>query len=157
LVSRTAPGDRLVVDGDDLRVAAVGAPPEVRAALRQPALASLGEADRGDAAARFSLGGRRYLARYHALPGTPSWRVVIVGPEDYYMAPIARAGRRLAGLAALLLLVLLLVGAAGVRAVRGGLRRIVDEGERLRGFSFAPAPVRSPFGDVTEALEGLEQ
>ena len=81
-----------------------------------------------------------HSVRFIDLPGTQSWRVGIIGPDDYY----ARAPRRIRRNVTLAALgVLALVGALlawVTRAVGRGLERVVGETERMRRFELSPAP-----------------
>ena len=154
LVAKLRPEDRLVEMDGDLRVAAGAAPPEVAAALADPAVARASESE--PAAARVRAGGRAYLARFQTLPGTQGWRVGIVGPEAHYLADLQQARRQLLLNSAVLLALVLLAGTLVLGALRRGLDRIVTSTGRMIAFDFGATPARSPFGDVRGVLQGIE-
>jgi adenylate cyclase len=155
LVSRLSAADAIAETDGDLRVVPASVPPEVAAALADPALRAVDEG-RPSATVRLAVSGRAYLARFEALAGTQDWRVVIVGPEDHYLGELRRARRALLLQSAAIALLLLLGGAVLLAALRRGLGRIVDGTRRMSAFEFAPAPAGSAFRDVGDVLGGLE-
>jgi adenylate cyclase len=155
LVSRLSAADAIVESDGDLRVRPASLPPEVAAALADPAVRAV-SAERPSASARLDVGGRAYLARFEALAGTQDWRVVIVGPEDHYLGELQRARRALVLQSAAIVLLLVLAGAVLLGALRRGLGRIVEGTRRMGAFEFAPAPAASAFRDVQGVLDGLE-
>lgn len=155
LVSRLSATDAIVESDGDLRVQPASLPPEVAAALADPALHAV-SAERPSVSARLQAGGRAYLARFEALAGTQGWRVVIVGPEDHYLGELQRARRALVVQSAAIALLLVLAAVLLLGALRRGLGRIVDGTRRMGAFEFAPAPAISAFRDVQGVLDGLE-
>jgi adenylate cyclase len=153
LITRLADGDALHDDGVDLRVVPRAMPPEVAAALARRE------------SGMFTLGGRRYLARFHPLrgaggasEGTQDWRVGIVVPEDRLpgVAELQRSRRALLVGALGLMALILAGGFVTLRAARRGLGQIVDSAARLREFDFSPSTARSSFRDIHAAADSLE-
>jgi adenylate cyclase len=155
LITRTGPGDHMEELEDDLRVVSPHPAEAIAAALAQPTLHELDE-DHPFGAVRFMVGGREYFASYRALDHTQSWRVVVVGPEDYYLKDLRRARRALIAGGTLMVVLFLLAGAWALRAIRGGLARIESETRRMRDFQFSPSRSRAGFRDVTNVLDSLE-
>jgi adenylate cyclase len=155
LVSRLSAADVIAESDGDLRVAPASAPPEVTAALADPAVRAV-SAGGPSASARLDVAGRAYLARFEALAGTQDWRVVIVGPEDHYLGELRRARRALVVQSAGIALLLVLAGAVLLGLLRRGLGRIVEGTRRMSAFEFAPTPAGSAFRDVQGVLDGLE-
>lgn len=156
LVSRLGPGDRLVRDGDDLRVRSAALPEEIGRALAAPALAGLDE-EEPEAAGAFEAGGARWLYTFRLLPGTQGWAVGIVVPEAAYTRPLDRLRDVFLAGAAGAALLLLLGGGALLAALRRGLRRIGDAAAQMRGLDFTARPASAPFRDLQEVAEGLER
>lgn len=155
LVSRLSASDVIAESDGDLRVVAQAPPPEVTAALADPAGRAVSP-ERPSATTRFDVAGRAYLARFELLAATQGWRVVIAGPEDHYLGDLLRARRALLAQSAAVGLLLLLGGALLLGALRRGLGRIVDGTRRMGAFEFTPAPAASAFRDVQGVLDGLE-
>jgi len=153
LVTRLSPEDRMVETDGDLRVVSDHAPPEVVAALHDPAV---GASLAGPQTVRLVVNGRAYLARFEALAGTQDWRVGIVGPEAHYLGDLQQAREHLLVNSVLMGSALVLLGALALRGLRRALHRIVESTGRMSAFDFAASPPRSPFGDVREVLQGLE-
>jgi adenylate cyclase len=155
LITRSAPGDRLTEIEGDLRVQPAALPPAIAAALADPKLRALSDDDPAGAV-HLSVDGRDWFASYRALPHTQDWRVVVVGPADYYLSELRDARRTLIMACAALLLLFLVAGAWAMRAIRAGLRRIAEETGRMRGLQFSPSEPRAPFRDVHAVLDSLE-
>jgi adenylate cyclase len=155
LLTRTGASDRLADVNGDLRVVPALLPPELAAALAHPALARVapGALRQGGP---LDVGGRRYLVTFRGLGRTQGWRVGILVPEDHYLGALIEARNRLIALSAATLVVVSLVGAVSLRAVRRGLGRIDAAAARIRDFEFAEAPASSSFRDVASVLESLE-
>ena len=139
------------VDGD-LRPSLASLPSEIRAVLAQPAVrANL------VATARFRHDGRSYLLSVAPLAGAQGWRVVVLVPEDYYLADLHKTRRMiLAGsvgaFAAFALVGALLTGSA--RRSMDAMRRATA---RMSAFDFSAQPISSRFRDVDAVLKDLEQ
>jgi adenylate cyclase len=123
---------------DDLRIAPDDVPPAVAAAL-----------------AHGSAPG--HVVSFAELPGTQSWRVGVIGPDDYYSRAPHKMRRTMtvAAIAVLLLVAALLAWVT--RAVGRGLRRVVGETERMRRFELAPTATTTAFADVETVLAGIER
>ena len=162
LITAISPGDRVVELGNDLRVVPRSLPPDVQAALAQPALRDTArDPDRPQRAA-FDVAGRRYLATFLYLKApergwvSQDWVVAIVAPESAYLGGLARQ-RKLLLLASLgIMTVILLLGVLTLRSVRRGLGAIESSTARMRDFDFSPTPVRLPIRDLQEVGERLE-
>ncbi len=146
LVARLDPRDRVVLQGDDLRVVATSAPPQVTAAL-QPPLRSRS----------LEVGGVKYLATFRELDGTQEWVAGVIVPEGYYTRDLRSLRDRfllaMAGIAA----VVFLVGGYVLRQLRRSLGRIVDATSRMRRFDFAPADAHAPLYDIAKVMESVER
>jgi adenylate cyclase len=156
LVARLSPEDHLETLGDDLRVVAAHLPPEIAAAVAQPALQHVAR-NGGRANGAFAFNGRPYFVSYRALEHSQGWNVGIVGPEDYYLKSLRETMRLLLGLTLGVCLLVIGGGVMTLRAIRGGLRQIARETERMRSFDFAASPTASPFRDVSSVLGGVER
>ncbi len=156
LVTRLFPGQPMTDDGTDLRPAAASLPPEVRAALAQPALVEV-DAEHPRRASRFGVGGRGYLLSAFLLPGARDWRIGVLAPEEIYLGGWRRARRALLTASAIVAAALALAGGAGLRSVRLSLGGLVRSTARMRDFDFAPADARSPFRDLDQVQRDLEQ
>jgi adenylate cyclase len=156
LITRIGPGDRVEEQPDDsLRVAPAALPPEMASALGHPGLREVG-AEKRTASGDATLGGRRFLFSFLALPETQGWRGGIVAPEEFYLRDLARMRRRLLVASLAVIAAILAAGALTLRAVRRGLGRVVETTARIQNFDFAPAEARSPFADLQSVLLRLE-
>ena len=156
LVTRLDPGDRLKLEGDDLRVAPERIPAPIAAALASEPLRRA-DLDRPEQSGAIDVGGARWLVTFRALPGTQGWRIGIVVPEDAYVHEL-RALRDRFTLAFLAVAVLgATIGLLSLRIVRRALGRVVDETARMRRFELAPATVDAPLRDVQLVVDGLER
>ncbi len=156
LITRLGSDHPLQEQGEDLRASAEAVPEEVRRALADPAMLGTGAAT-SRRSARFDVGGRYFLLSVLTLAGTQDWRVGVLVPEAHYLAPLDATRRRLILVSVCALAALTVAGAWGLRRVRSGLDRIVHSAARMRDFDFAPAPAASPFRDVSDVMEDLEQ
>jgi adenylate cyclase len=156
LITRVGPADRLEEQSDDsLRVAPASLPPEIAAALRHPGLRAVGDEKR-TASGEATIGGRRFLLSYLALPQTQGWRVGIVAPEDFYLRDLARMRRGLLGVSLAVMAAILGAGVLTLRAVRRALGQVGETTARIQNFDFAPTEARSPFADLQAVLLRLE-
>jgi adenylate cyclase len=145
LVTRFNPADPLLESENDLRASSAGVPLEVAAALEQVTPAG-----------SFAAGGATYFFDARPLEKTEGWRVVIVGPEDYYLAGLRQTRMRWlvasAGLFALVLVGMLWA----LRVLRRGLSGIGSQLDRMRAFDFSAAEPKSLFKDVNDVSDTLE-
>jgi adenylate cyclase len=158
LVSRGNPSDRLVEQSDQgLRPAPADLAPEVARALHDPALATV-SADQLLASGRFETSGRNYLVSFKGLPKTQGWRVGVLAAEDELrgIAGLLKTRDRLVFWSLFVIGWILAGGTWIVRAVQGGLARIVDSTARMRSFDFAPLESHSMFRDVEAVMQRLE-
>ena len=146
LLTRLRPDDALVSLGNDLRVDASRAPPEIAAALLHP-----GEGGPIVAA------GTRWLATFRGIQGSQGWLVGIVVPETYYTRDLRRLRDRFLLTVLALTVLALVAGAAALRPVRSSLARVVDATARMRRFELAPAPTDAPLREMQEVMEGVER
>jgi adenylate cyclase len=146
LLTRLAPGDPLVLLGDDLRIVPASVPTEMSTALSHTGRS-------GD----FESGGQRWLVTFRVLPHTQQWQVGVLAPEAYYTRDLRSLRDRF--LAALLTLtaIALVAGGLALRPVRRSLARVVDTTSRMRRFDLAPAPAEAPLREVAEVMEGVER
>lgn len=156
LVTRLQPDQPFADEGGDLRPASTRLADELRTALAHPALRDADE-DHPRRSVRFELRGRAYLLSAFFLEGAQDWRVGVLVPEDHYTGGLRRTRRSLLIASAVILAGLAVTGFAALRSVNRGLGRMVASAARMRDFDFTPAPARSPFRDVSEVLEDLEQ
>lgn len=148
--------ETLVDDNDDLRIKPAALAPEVKQALEQPELTQVSE-DEPEATGMFAVGGRAFHSSYRYIKGTQGWRLVIVGPADFYLDRVGALQRPLLVGVSLAFAVLFVGGVIAVRVMRRALAQIEHETKGMSGFSFAAAPVVSPFADIRDALFSLEQ
>jgi len=146
LVARVDPSDRVVLDGDDLRVVSTRAPPEVRAAL-QPPLRSRA----------FDVEGARYLATFRTLDGSQGWVAGVIVPEAYYTRDLRSLRDRFLLAFLALTAAVLLAGGYVLLQLRRSLGRIVDATGRMRRFDFTPARTDAPLRDIAQVMEGVER
>jgi adenylate cyclase len=156
LILRMRPDQRYEDQDGDVRPAEGLVPEELRVALAHPALAGV-SAEHPEASGRFAVGGRTFLLSALALVGAQDWRVGIVVPEDHYLGDLERIRRVLIGVSVVALAISLALFGGTLRSVQRSLGRMVSSAARMRDFDFAPSPAVSPFGDVREVMEDLEQ
>ncbi len=157
LITRLRAADRLHDLGGDLRVVPEPLPEEIGLALGHASLQDV-RPESLDASGRFAAKERKFLVSFKGLPKTQGWRVGVVVAEDELPGVatlVANRKRLLEGSLAVMALILVL-GVATLRAVQGGLRKIVDSTGRMRNFDFAPSEIRSPFREVRAVMERLE-
>jgi adenylate cyclase len=147
---------RVVVSGDDLRVAPADVPPVAARALQEPALKDL-DRDRPLAATSFQLGGRVYLCTFRYLPHTQDWIVAIVVPRDFYLGTLLQIRRQVLWVSLVLCLAIILVGFMIIRSVVRSHSLILGETARMKEFEFSPAHNFSGLRDIAEVLGGLEK
>ena len=148
--------DKVVESGDDLRLAAVNPPPQVVAALRLPALQTVGPQHPSQATS-FVLAGKTYLGTFRALPDTQDWIVGIVVPRDFYLAQLMRTQRRVLWAGMGLIAIILLAGALMLRNIGRAHSLIVNETARMKAFDFTPSSHSSGLQDIEDVLDGLEK
>jgi adenylate cyclase len=156
LVLRFGPEQEYEDQGGDVRPGGGRLPEELSLALAHPALREV-SAQHPQASGRLTAGGRPFLLSTLALAGAQDWRVGIVVPEDHYLGDLERTRRSLLMVCAATLAGGFVLFGATLRSVQGSLGRMVSSAARMRDFDFAPAPSVSPFSDVREVLEDLEQ
>jgi len=156
LISAIGPGDSVQEFGRDLRVVPASMPPEVAAALRQPALRGIEDHQDQPQVAQFVVEGTRYLASFRYLADSQDWVVAIVAPESAYLGTLDRQRMDLLLASLGIMAVILLLGGATLRAVRRGLAVVVDSTARMRDFDFSPSDVRLPIRDLQDVGDRLE-
>jgi adenylate cyclase len=157
LVSGLTPADPIFERDGSLRRVPGAVPAEIERALRDEAVRRVGP-DHPEEGARFSVGGRPFLATFQALPATQDWRVLVVVAEDELPGWAAQARLRRLVLAFVLLVsaAILVGGTLTLRTVKRGLGQIALSSGKLRNFDFAPTRPATFFSDMQEVLEGLE-
>jgi adenylate cyclase len=154
LVTRLAPGDRLELRNDTLRVHPAQLPRPIELALKSEVLRKA----RGDErSGELLVDGERYLITFRPLAATQDWLAGIVVPESAYTAELHRLRTRLATAIALVLALILIGGGLALAALRRGLGSIVAGAAGMRQLEFAPAEANATFRDVQEVLGSLEQ
>lgn len=156
LVVRLAPGDRLELVGDDLRVAPEHVPSPVAAALALPVLHELGPST-PMRSARVTAGGATYLVTFRALRNSQGWVAGIVVPEDYYTRDLRALRSRFLLAFASIIAIVVLAGSIALGRLRQSLGRIVSTTARMRRFDFSASPTNAPFRDVAEVMDGVER
>src|SRR5262249_34447330 len=157
LLARLSPQDRIVLDGDDLRVVAAAPPEPVAKALESRLYTRLGAGTNevhGDVVAA----GRRHDVTFRALRGPEDWIVGIVVPEDHYTGALERLRMQSRNVYLVAAVLMVVGGALALRALRRGLSSVVASTARMRRFDFAPTPgggggVR----DIDAVAESLER
>jgi adenylate cyclase len=156
LITGLEEDDKLVDYDDDLRVKPRAMPPAVQQALEHPKLKEVSE-EQPAADGNFALDGHTYNASYRFIKDSRDWRLVIVGPDDYYLKTLKDQQRTmLLGMLGAFGL-LFLGGVITVRVIRRALSQVQREAKGMTDFNFAAATVRSPFADIRETLFSLEQ
>ncbi|HEX4385157.1 MAG TPA: adenylate/guanylate cyclase domain-containing protein [Myxococcales bacterium] len=153
LITRISPENRLVDEGDALRVSMDGIPASVGMALAGP----LQEQDGPERSDEIKVNGERWLATFHALAGSQGWFVGIVVPEAAYTSELQAMRWWLVAGCSVVVVLALLGGGVALIALRRGFRKISAASNRLRGLDFEPAQTETVFRDVHEVLTGLEQ
>lgn len=155
LITRLSPDDPLIEDDEDLRVAPVGLPAEVKAALEMPRLRDVSPAApvvSGD----FKSGGVDFLTTFRTLPGTQDWIIGIVVPRAFYLGKLIAMRDRLLVISLGIIVTLVAGGGLVLRGVKRAQAQIRKESLKMNAFEFSPAPTASAFRDVSEVLESLE-
>jgi adenylate cyclase len=154
-ISGYLPEDR-PVEGEDYWEVDPGCyPGQVQAAADTSLVQALIDPDAGPGTLRFD--GGTYLVSFRPIPDTRSWKVGIVGPEDFYFGEL-RAQRRTALLVIIpTLFIFALVGLLTLRAIRRSLEQVQLQTDRISRFDFAGSKVESPFADVRAALSSIER
>ena len=155
LVTRGVASDKVMLFGDDLRLAPTDLAPEVVRALSDPQLRSVDE-ETPVASGQFHYNGKEYLTTFRALPGTQDWLVGIVVPREFYLGKLVTIrNHMLVALSALMLLVA--AGAVGIlHSIKRAQEQITRESLKMNDFDFAPAVTNSAFRDVNAVLDSLE-
>ncbi len=157
LITGLRPEDRIVEEGGELRVETASMPPEIAAAVGHASLAAV-RLDHLRSSGSFILEGRAYLVNFRALPDTQGWRVGVVVPVDRLegIQALVEGQQRLLVGSALVMGLIFAGGLLSLRAVRRGLRGVVEQTARMRDFDFAPGTADAPFRDVSEVMAGVE-
>jgi adenylate cyclase len=157
LITRVAPGDHLADLNGDLRIVSSALPVEVAMALGHPSLQRV-RPQQLLASAAFDAHGRRMLLSFRGLPATQGWRVgMVVAEEDLQgIKQLVAAQRRLMRWSLALISLILAGGALTLRAVRRGLKQVVDQAARMRNFDFAPSEPGAPFRDLENVMDSVE-
>jgi adenylate cyclase len=157
LVTRLAPDDRIVLEGDDLRVVAASPPEPIAAALKSPLLAQLAEGG-DEVSGVVTASGRRHLVTFRTLEDTQGWNVGIVVPEEHYTKRLEQTRRRVVAVYAIVSGLMMAAGVFALRAIGRGLRGLIEATMRMRRFDFAPLPGgAAAFREIDAVAESLER
>lgn len=156
LVTRIAPGDPIREFANAYRIVPETMPAEVKSALADPALRSLGE-DTPVVSGHFRHANEEYLITFRRLSGTQGWIVGIVVPRSYYLGKLTAMRDHLLAVSLVTMLALVAVGSLILRAVKRAQAQIARESMKMNRFDFSSAPTAAPFRDVSHVLESLEQ
>ncbi len=156
LVTRLGRGDTVAESGDDLRISSEAAPPAVRRALQLPVLSTVDPAH-PHAESALDVDGERHPATFRYLDNTQDWIVGIVVPEAAYLGDLLVARRRMLWWTVGVMAGLLVVGALTLRAVQGGLGRLVESAARMGAFDFTPRDEHPALRDMAKVSEQMEQ
>ncbi len=156
LITGLDPDDKVTDQDDDLRIASAHLSPEVAAALKHESLKAVSE-EKTEADGTFTIDEALYNVSVRYLAQSRDWRLVIVGPADFYLAQMRRLQQPLLVGSFIAFVLLFAGGLASVRVMRRALSQIQHETRGMSGFRFAATEVKSPFADVRETLFSLEQ
>jgi adenylate cyclase len=156
LLIRMRPDQGFEDQDGDLRPSLKALSDEMRAALAQPAVREV-TAENPRRSGRFAVEGRAFLVSALYLEGAQGWRVGILVPEAHYLGDLQRTRRWLLAVSGIALLLLVAVGGATLRSVRRSLGGMIDSAAKMRRFDFSAARAMSPFRDVAEVMQDLEQ
>ncbi len=148
--------ERVSLSNDDLRIPTDGIPDPVVRALKEPALATVDEAN-PNAATTFNLHGEVYLCSFHYLPMTQDWIVGIVVPRNFYLGDIIHASWEIFWAALAMVSTIVAAGIVILRLVLRAQSLVLHETARMNRFEFAPSRHASPLRDVQEVLGSLER
>lgn len=157
LITGFGNGEHIAESGDDLRVSGGELPPEVAAALQQPALKTI----RYDQtmALTFRSGPDTYLCTFRAFPEseTQGWIVGIVVPRNYYLGALLPIRRQVLWASLALISAIFAVGVLIVQSIGRAHSLIVHETARMNDFEFSPSAHFSRLRDIGVVLAGLER
>jgi adenylate cyclase len=157
LITRLAPDDRIVLEGDDLRVVASSPPEPIAAALQSPLLAQLA-LGRDQVAGVVTASGRRHLVTFRVLRDTQGWNVGVIVPEERYTRTLEQTRRGVVAVYAVVSALMVAAGVIALRAIGRGLRGLVEATMRMRRFDFAPIPAgAATFREIGAVAENLER
>jgi adenylate cyclase len=155
LITRLNAADTLKLMGGNLRYSSESAPPQVRLALRDPALRRITQAEPLQAG-QFDYQGETYLVTYREIEGSQDWLLGIVVPQSYYVGPLEAIRDRLLLITSILILCLCVGGFFVQRALKLEQAKILRETVKMHNFEFNPSHPRSVFQDIYEILSSLE-
>ena len=158
LVTRGVATDRLMEIDDDLRIDPAALPPEISAALADPALRRSAASGRAGSS-QMRVRGEDFLTTFHPLPPgqTQDWIVGVIVPRAFYLGPLAAVRQRLLLMSAGIIVVLVGGGGLILRSVRRAQAQITAEAGKMNAFDFTPVAPVAPFRDVAAVLESLER
>ena len=158
LITGLTPADPLREEGEDLRIAPEGLPPEIRAAVHSAALKEAVKSETS-VSGTFKVNGKEYIATFRALPRpqTQDWVIGIVVPRAFYFGQLAAMRERLLAVLLAVMILLVICGGLILQGVRRAQAQITHESLKMNAFDFTPTPPNSPFRDVIDVLESQEK
>jgi adenylate cyclase len=160
LIGRVDPSDHIAAFGDELRLVSNRPPPSLAALLSSPLVVGL-DPTHPNRDGTLDVGGEPYLATLReiggASGGTVGWFVAILVPEAHYTHELMKFERMFIVSFGATLLLVLLIGALTLGAVRRGLGKIVATTTRMRRFEFEKSDETSVFREVDDVMQDLER
>jgi adenylate cyclase len=150
-------GSNRYVDSDgDLRLSAANAPPQVQAALRRPALATVDD-DHPLVPDQFVVSGTTFLCTFRSLPGTQDWIVGMVVPRRAYLEVLLKTRGQVVWGSLALAAAIAFFGGIVLRSVSIAHSVIVREAALMNDFVLDPSSNSCNFQDINRVLASLER
>ena len=148
---------RYVVSGDDLRVSAADASPQVIAALRVPALAAVDASTHPLASGDFITSGTNFLYTFRSITEGRDWIVGMVVPQQVYLADLLKIRNKVFWGSLALATVIAFFGLIVLYAVSVAHAVILREAALMNDFVLTPAQHSCNFRDIDRVLASLER
>ena len=157
LITGLGDNDRITEFGNDLGIARDNLPPPVLAALKLPALKTLGYGQ--TFATSFRSGGEIYLCTFKSFPqnNTQDWNVGVVVPRSFYLAQLERIRNRVLLASLGLIAAIIATGGYILHSIGRAHSMVVSEASRMNAFEFSASQNSSRLRDVNEVLASLEK
>lgn len=155
LVTRLHAEDKIVEQGNDLRVQPTEMPPRIQAAMEALKQQHLGP-DNTSYITRVQAGGAGWVAAFRVIPDTRDWVVGIVVPESSFLGPLWAVRSRLILVTLLLLLVLAGAISLVLRWLQGDMRLLRGVAARIKALDFSGSHSPLRLQDVEEVAQSFE-